>query len=84
MENRRKIRIEDKQEKQKLTSLLKPYRKMIILLIFFVLIGNGMNLIIPKIISHGIDSFTGGHYLFKTTAIEFLSASLITMSLSPN
>ena len=77
MENRRKIRIEDKQEKQKLTSLLKPYRKMIILLIFFVLIGNGMNLIIPKIISHGIDSFTGGHYSFKTTAIEFLSASLI-------
>ncbi len=60
-----------------LTSLLKPYMKMIILLILFVLIGNGTNLIIPKIISNGIDSFTGGNYSFKTTTIEFLGASLI-------
>ena len=36
-----------------------------------------MNLIIPKIISHGIDSFTGGNYEFKTITSEFLAASLI-------
>jgi ABC-type multidrug transport system fused ATPase/permease subunit len=72
-----KQKIEGKPAKPKLTSLLKPYKKMITLLIFLVLIGNGINLIIPKIISHGIDSFTGGNYAFKTIAIEFFSASLI-------
>ena len=77
MKRRRKIGIEDKLEKPRLTSLLRPYIKMIILLIFFVLISNGMNLIIPKIISHGIDSFTGGAYNFQMVASEFLAASLI-------
>ncbi len=72
---RRKVK--DIKEKPKLTSLLKNYMKMILILIFLVLIGNGMNLIIPKIISHGIDSFTGGNYEFKTIASEFLGASLI-------
>ena len=62
--------------KPNITALLKPYKKMIILLVFFALIGNGVNLLIPKIISHGIDSFTGGNYVFKTIAIEFLAASL--------
>jgi ATP-binding cassette, subfamily B, bacterial len=67
----------DSTEKPRLTSLLKNYKKMILLLILLVLIGNGMNLIIPKIISHGIDSFTGGNYEFKTITSEFLAASLI-------
>ncbi len=65
--------------KPKITSLLKPYRWMVLLLILFVLIGNGMNLVIPKIISHGIDSYTGGNYNFKTIAAEFLIASFIIL-----
>ncbi len=77
MRRREKQKSEGKPAKPKLTSLLKPYMKMIILLIFFVLIGNGINLIIPKIISHGIDSYTGGNYNFKTIAIEFFAASLV-------
>ena len=77
MKSIKKNKIEGKPVKPKLTSLIKPYSKMISLLIFLVLIANGINLIIPKIISHGIDSFTGGNYVFKTIAIEFLSASLV-------
>ena len=77
MKSIKRNKIEGKSVKPKLTSLIKPYSKMISLLIFLVLIANGINLIIPKIISHGIDSFTGGSYVFKTVAIEFLSASLI-------
>ncbi len=69
--------IEDNRAKPKITSLLKPYMKMILLLILFALLGNGVNLFIPKIISHGIDSFTGGDYVFKIVAIEFLAASLV-------
>ena len=61
--------------KPKISKLLKPYTKIILLLMFFTLLSNGINLIIPKIISHGIDSFTGGNYVFKIIAIEFLIAS---------
>lgn len=63
--------------KQKISSLLKPYSGMIILLVLFALIGNGVNLLIPKIISRGIDDYTGGHYVFNTIAIEFLAATFI-------
>lgn len=65
-----------KKEKPKLIKLLKPYKRMIIALIIFALLSNAINLIIPRIISHGIDSFTQKHYEFKTIAIEFLVASL--------
>ncbi len=75
MKSRKKFNKE--YSKPKLTSLLKPYKKMIMLLLFFVLVSNGMNLIIPKIISHGIDSFTAGNYNLKSIVIEFFGASLI-------
>ena len=77
MKNLKKRKFEGNKEKPKITSLLKPYIKMVLLLIFLVLISSGVNLVIPKIISHGIDSFTGGNYNIKTIIIEFLGASLI-------
>ncbi len=49
---------------------------MILVLVLLSLLGNGTNLIIPKIISHGIDSYNSGHYIFKTIAGEFLISSL--------
>ena len=64
-----------KKEKPNLFGLLKPYRGMLILLVLFTLIGNGANLVIPKIISHGIDSYSNGNYEFRTIIIEFLAAA---------
>ena len=69
----------NKNTKPRITSLLKPYKGMVTLLIFFVLIGNGTNLIIPKIISYGIDSYTGGNYDFKVIVIEFLTAAFVIL-----
>lgn len=66
-----------KKDKPNIFSLLKPYRKMVVWLVLFTLIGNGVNLVIPMIISHGIDSFSAGNFEFRTIMIEFLSASLI-------
>jgi len=63
--------------KPKLTALLKPYKWIIAILIFFTMIGNGMNLFIPKIISLGIDSFNSGHYIFDTIAFDFIAVSII-------
>jgi len=60
-----------------LVGLLKPYKGMVILLVFLTLIGNGANLVIPRIIAHGIDSFTEGNYVLKTVILEFLIAGII-------
>jgi ATP-binding cassette subfamily B protein len=54
-----------------LLPLLKPYRGLIVVLIILTFLANGLNLVIPKIISHGIDSFGKGNYVFKTTLLEF-------------
>jgi ATP-binding cassette, subfamily B, bacterial len=59
-----------------MSSLLKPYRGMIFLLIFLALLSNGINLILPRIIASGIDAYPG-HYDLKKILIEFLVAAFI-------
>lgn len=46
-------------------------------LIIFALLSNAVNLVIPKLISRSIDAYSGGHFSFKTTLIEFLIASIV-------
>jgi len=55
-------------------SLLKPYRGMVLLLILFTLLSNGINLIIPKIISGGIDAYTAAHFSYYALIRNFASA----------
>jgi ATP-binding cassette subfamily B protein len=57
-------------------SLLKPYRGMIFLLIFFALLSNGINLALPRIVASGIDSYPM-HYHLQKILLEFVSASLV-------
>ncbi|MEP7143342.1 MAG: ABC transporter ATP-binding protein [Ferruginibacter sp.] len=57
-------------------SLLKPYRRMIFVLIFFALLSNGINLAIPRIIAGGIDAYPS-HYVLQDVLIKFLSAAII-------
>ncbi|MFD2933209.1 ABC transporter ATP-binding protein [Spirosoma flavum] len=59
-----------------LLGLLKPYSRMILLLILFALISNGVNLLLPMIISHGIDDYTAGKFVLRTMITEFLVAAL--------
>ena len=56
-------------------SLLKPYAGIVILLIIMALLGSGINLLIPKIIAHGIDAFSTGHYDGRLIVIQFLMAA---------
>ena len=49
---------------------------MIALLIFFALLSNGINLVLPKIIANGIDAYPS-HYVLKTILFEFLLAAVI-------
>lgn len=63
-------------KKSGLLGLLQPYLGLILLLLLFTLLSNGINLWIPKIISAGIDSFMGGVFLFKPVILKFTIAIL--------
>src|SRR4051812_25101310 len=57
-------------------SLLGPYRGMIFLLIFFALLSNGVNLVLPRIIAAGIDAYPS-HYVLQDVLTKFLAAAVI-------
>ena len=44
----------EKKSKPNVFSLLNPYRGMVAFLVVFALLSNGVNLLLPKIISKGI------------------------------
>lgn len=69
-------RTTEKPQSASLLKLLRPYRTTIIMLVVFALLGNAINLVIPKIIAHGIDDFTAGQYSIRTVFIEFLAATI--------
>ncbi len=66
-----------RESKPNVFSLLKPYRGMVTFLVVFALLSNGVNLLLPKIISRAIDNFTAGHFVFQTVVVEFLIAAFI-------
>ena len=66
-----------KSGKPNIFDVLKPYRLMIFSLISFALLSNAVNLVIPKLISYGIDDFSSGNFSYQRLIIQFLVAALI-------
>ncbi len=64
-----------KKDKPNIFGLLKPYKGMVVLLIVFTLLSNAGNLVIPKIISFGIDAYTNGNFELKTVILYFMIAA---------
>lgn len=64
--------------KTSLFGLLKPYSGLVTALVLFALAGNGINLIIPLIISRAIDAYSSGLVL-GSTIISFLTASFFIL-----
>lgn len=69
--------VNSKPVKPNVFAVLKPYKLMIFSLIGFALISNAVNLVIPKLISRGIDEFTKGDFSYQRLIIEFLIAAVI-------
>jgi ATP-binding cassette subfamily B protein len=76
----------DKQKKQlangkpakpNIFAVLKPYKLMIFGLISFALLSNAVNLVIPKLISRGIDDFSAGNFSYQQLIINFLIAAFV-------
>ena len=59
-----------------ITSILQPYKGMVFLLILLALFSNGLNLILPWLISKGIDAYTNNHLVIRTLIIEFTVAAI--------
>ena len=55
--------------------LLKPYTRMILGLVLLALLSNGINLVLPMLISRGIDNYSAGTFVLRTVLIEFLVAT---------
>lgn len=64
-------------KKPSVFSLLASYKGLIFLLIFFALLSNGINLLLPKIIAQGIDAYIGGTFIIKPILIKFAVAIVL-------
>lgn len=62
--------------------LLRPYKGLISLLVLFTLLGNGLNLIIPLIISDAIDSYSNHNMTYATVVYQFIAISFFIMVFS--
>ncbi len=61
-------------KKPSVFSLLASYKGLIFLLIFFALLSNGINLLLPKIIAKGIDSYTNKTFDLQSILLQFALA----------
>jgi len=67
----------EKPQKANIFKILKPYSGMISALLFFALLSNGLNLVIPKIIQFGIDDFAKGTFNMQRIITWFLIAAIL-------
>lgn len=71
---RRSSRVPGVAPKPALADVLKPYTGLVVLLVVFGLLSNGLNLVLPKLIAHGIDAYTQHSLVLQRLVIEFLVA----------
>ena len=66
-----------KQKKPNIFKILKPYSGVISALLFFALLSNALNLVIPKIIQFGIDDFSKGDFSMQKIVSWFAIAAVL-------
>jgi ATP-binding cassette subfamily B protein len=59
-----------------LLGLLKPYRLLVSILAALTILGNGLNLVVPKIISRAIDNYAQGQFVLGTVAVDLFAVAL--------
>jgi ATP-binding cassette subfamily B protein len=65
-----------------LLPLLKPYRLLIAALVVLTVVGNGLNLAVPKIISHAIDAYTQQSFVISTVVLQFIVVASLVFALT--
>ena len=59
-----------------LMGLLKPYRPLVSMLAALTILGNALNLVVPKLLSRAIDDFGRGQFAPGAVALELFAVSL--------
>jgi ATP-binding cassette subfamily B protein len=67
----------EKHTKPNIFAVLKPYRWFVAALVVCALVQNATNLVIPKIVSHTIDSFTSGNIILWNIILFFVVAIVL-------
>ena len=59
-----------------LLGLLKPYTRLVSILAALTILGNALNLVVPKILSRAIDNYAQRQFVLGTVAVELLVVAL--------
>lgn len=59
------------EKKPNMFAIVFSYKKFVGLLILFTILANFINLLVPKIIAQGIDSYTNGTFVIQNLLMEF-------------
>jgi ATP-binding cassette, subfamily B, bacterial len=62
--------------------LLKPYRRLVMMLAVLTIAGNGLNLVVPKLISHAIDSYMKPGFVLSKTVLQFSAVAFLVLTLT--
>jgi ATP-binding cassette, subfamily B, bacterial len=65
-----------------LFALLQPYRGLVATLVVMTIFGNGLALVVPKLISHAIDAYTQRNFVLYTVVLEFFVISFLVFGLN--
>ncbi len=62
--------------------LLKPYRPLVATLVALTIAGNGLNLVVPKLISHAIDAYMKRSFVLSTVVLQFFVVAFFVFALT--
>jgi len=65
-----------------LFALLKPYRALVALLVVLTIVGNGLTLVVPKLISRAIDAYTQRAFVLSTVVWQFFVVAFLVFALN--
>ncbi len=65
-----------------LLSLVRPYKWWVVGLVVLTIAANSLNLLVPKIISQAIDSYSSGSFVLGKISLEFLFVAIFILMLT--
>jgi ATP-binding cassette subfamily B protein len=65
-----------------LFGLLKPYRRLVALLVVLTITGNGLTLVVPKLISRAIDAYLHQAFVLSAVVLQFSVVAFVVFGLN--
>ncbi len=62
--------------------LLQPYRGLVATLVAMTIVGNGLALVVPELISHAIDAYTRRTFVLSTLVLQFFVIAFLVFALN--